>query len=279
MPWFKVDDNLGFHHKVIAAGNPAMGLWVRAGAICAQQLMDGFVPDHMATTLGTRGQAQRLVAAGLWEAVQGGYRFHEWADRQPSKVSVEAERASAANRMRERRAQRKTGDRKAPSQVSDLRSPEHDPNEQRTSSEVRGVFGDPDPTQSQSRPDLLKELPGTAVAVPVRSDVDRLCEHLARRVCEDGSKRPAITQKWRDAARLLIDKDGRSEQQVHNAIDWSQDHHFWRSNIMSMPTLRAQYDRLRKVADDERAKSPGQDMTGLINRAAQRMGITEGEPS
>ena len=25
MPWFRVDDNLGFHHKVIAAGNPANG--------------------------------------------------------------------------------------------------------------------------------------------------------------------------------------------------------------------------------------------------------------
>ena len=52
MPWFRVDDNLGFHHKVIAAGNPAMGLWVRAGSVCASQLTDGFVPDHMIASLG-----------------------------------------------------------------------------------------------------------------------------------------------------------------------------------------------------------------------------------
>lgn len=32
MPWFQVDDQLSFHAKVIAAQNPAMGLWVRAGA-------------------------------------------------------------------------------------------------------------------------------------------------------------------------------------------------------------------------------------------------------
>lgn len=31
MPWFKVDDTLALHGKVVAAGNPAMGLWVRAG--------------------------------------------------------------------------------------------------------------------------------------------------------------------------------------------------------------------------------------------------------
>ena len=52
MVWFRVDDNLGFHHKVIAAGNPAMGLWVRAGSVCASQLTDGFVADHMIASLG-----------------------------------------------------------------------------------------------------------------------------------------------------------------------------------------------------------------------------------
>ena len=57
MPWFKVDDNLAFHHKVVAAGNAAMGLWVRAGAMCAQQLTDGFVPDHMVNTLGSKALA------------------------------------------------------------------------------------------------------------------------------------------------------------------------------------------------------------------------------
>jgi len=43
MPWFKVDDTLAFHAKVVAAGNAAMGLWVRAGAHSMQQLTDGFI--------------------------------------------------------------------------------------------------------------------------------------------------------------------------------------------------------------------------------------------
>ena len=29
-----------------------MGLWVRAGSVCASQLTDGFVPDHMIASLG-----------------------------------------------------------------------------------------------------------------------------------------------------------------------------------------------------------------------------------
>lgn len=83
---------------------------------------------------------------------------------------------------------------------------------------------------------------------PPREDVERLCAHLADRVEANGCKRPAITRKWRDAARLLLDKDGRTEEQIHRAIDWCQDDEFWRGNVMAMPKLREQYDRLRLQA-------------------------------
>jgi hypothetical protein len=64
MPWFRVDDNLAFHAKAIAAGNAAMGLWVRAGAWAMQQLTDGEIPRHMAQQMGTRGEIKRLVDSG-----------------------------------------------------------------------------------------------------------------------------------------------------------------------------------------------------------------------
>ena len=98
MPWFKVDDNLAFHHKTVAAGVSAMGLWVRAGSWCAQTLTDGFVPEHMVPALadGDAGLAGRLVEAGLWRRVKGGFVFHEWAQRQPSRQSIENLRTSRA---------------------------------------------------------------------------------------------------------------------------------------------------------------------------------------
>lgn len=103
MTWFKVDDTLAFHRKVVAAGVSAMGLWVRAGSWCAQTLTDGFVPEHMVPALadGDVGLAGRLVEAGLWRRVKGGYTFHEWAERQPSRQSVEDRRAvrAAAGRI------------------------------------------------------------------------------------------------------------------------------------------------------------------------------------
>ncbi|MFE7017641.1 hypothetical protein ACFVAQ_45530 [Streptomyces sp. NPDC057651] len=83
---------------------------------------------------------------------------------------------------------------------------------------------------------------------PQRDDVEQLCTHLADRVEANGSKRPTITKAWRTAARLMLDKDGRTTQQVHAAIDWCQDSDFWRSNVLSMPKLRDKYDTLRLQA-------------------------------
>lgn len=107
MPWFKVDDGLALHHKTVAAGNAAMGLWVRAGSWSMQTLSDGFIPDAIATTLGTTGQAKKLVEVGLWDRLPGGYAFHEWSDRQPTKAEIRQERADNARRQQEWRDRKK----------------------------------------------------------------------------------------------------------------------------------------------------------------------------
>jgi hypothetical protein len=87
-----------------------------------------------------------------------------------------------------------------------------------------------------------------------REEVHRLCQHLADRIEGNGNLRPNITKTWLDAARLLLDTDKRTKDQVHRAIDWCQGNEFWRSRIMSMPKLREKYDALRMQAEDERDK-------------------------
>ena len=66
-----------------------------------------------------------------------------------------------------------------------------------------------------------------------------------------------ITQEWRTETRLLLDKDGRTEEQIHAAIDWCQDSGFWHSKVMSMPKLRDKYDQLRLEAIAERERQNG----------------------
>lgn len=155
MPWFKVDDNLAFHAKAVAAGNAAMGLWVRAGAWSSQQLTDGFVPDHVVTALGTTTQAQKLVAVGLWIKENGGFSFHQWNERQPSSDSIKSKRAEARDRMNRLRQAGGSQPVRA--------------NKERSSQDVRSTPTRPDPTRSSS--DVEKD-----VDVDVPREPERLGE-------------------------------------------------------------------------------------------------------
>ena len=114
----------------------------------------------------------------------------------------------------------------------------------------------PGTVKNRKRSSSKKNVPDS----PPREDVERVCTHLVDRIVSNGSNPPTITDEWRTAARLLLDKDGRPEDKVHAAIDWCQDSEFWRSNIMSVPALRKQYERLRLQAQKEQrvssAKTP-----------------------
>lgn len=92
---------------------------------------------------------------------------------------------------------------------------------------------------------------------PQRDDVDRICAHLVERIVANGSKRPAITETWKREARLLLDADKRTEEQVHKAIDWCQSNRFWCGKVMSMTKLRDKFDQLRLDAAAEREKGNG----------------------
>lgn len=106
MTWFKVDDNLATHSKVLIAGNEALGLWVRCGSWSAQQLTDGFVPSTIIQLFGSVELATRLVTAGLWVQAADGFIFKDWQDFQPTRTQVLAEREAARERQRKAREKR-----------------------------------------------------------------------------------------------------------------------------------------------------------------------------
>lgn len=100
MPWFKVDDKLHDHRKARAAGSTAMGVWLLAGSWAADNLTDGFIPATILPRWGRPRDASRLVEVGLWHADEQegekGWRFHEWAERQPTRAQKLEERAVKA---------------------------------------------------------------------------------------------------------------------------------------------------------------------------------------
>ena len=109
MPWFRVDDGFHSHPKRLAVPLAAVGLWTVAGSWSSAHLTDGFVPDNLLPLLSPDAPelARELVAAGLWKRRKGGYQFHDWAARNPSRTAVEAARKNNAKRQEEWRAKQK----------------------------------------------------------------------------------------------------------------------------------------------------------------------------
>lgn len=103
MPWFRLDDSFHSHPKVIAAGNEAVGLYVRCGTYAAEHLTDGFVAKQIVLLYGSEALAARLVEARLWHRTRGGWNIHDYLDYNPSREAVEKERKAAADRQRRRR--------------------------------------------------------------------------------------------------------------------------------------------------------------------------------
>ena len=83
MTWGKIDDQLAFHPKALAAGNEALGMWVRSMSYSCQMLTGGFISSEIVTAMGGTKIAKKLVEAGLWLVADGGYQFHDWEKYQP----------------------------------------------------------------------------------------------------------------------------------------------------------------------------------------------------
>ena len=147
MPWFKVDDSFDMHTKAVRAGNAALGLWVRCGAYCARHLTDGFIAAEVVKLYGRPVDARALVAAGLWEAVEGGYRMHDYHDYNPTAKAVHDDRDAAKERQRKAREAAKS--RRDGHVTNAVTSPEVQP-ESRSPS-VRSPR--PDPTHTSTSVD------------------------------------------------------------------------------------------------------------------------------
>ena len=96
MSWFRCDDGLADHPKVMALDDralPAMGLWLFCGVYCSKHLTDGFVPARLVKLVGGGREARDLVSAGLLEKVDGGYRMHDYLEWNPSRDEVVERRA------------------------------------------------------------------------------------------------------------------------------------------------------------------------------------------
>lgn len=122
MTWFRLDDEFAFHEKAAAlAEGPcradAIALWTFSACWAARAMKSGFVARGVTITFGFHPEAaSELVRVGLWEAVEGGYQFHDWADYNPTGERIEEKKRLAVARKAKHRA--KLAAAQAPAQES-----------------------------------------------------------------------------------------------------------------------------------------------------------------
>lgn len=190
MAWMKVDDGLGQHRKILSIPRiirkQSIGVWTLAGSWVSANLTDGYVPAYYLDEIGAdQIEVDALVKAGLWEAVEEGFQFHDWLDVNPSKVQVMAERRASADRQkraRERAAEKRRDEQSRRDCPPYGAPPEHDDadpsrrDSRRTSGGVTVPPTQPNPTQPN--PELLLPTPDGA-GVPQQTQRRSLDDHFA----------------------------------------------------------------------------------------------------
>ncbi|MEM7096159.1 MAG: hypothetical protein AAF567_24350 [Actinomycetota bacterium] len=113
MTWLRTDDGYYDHPKIRALDLDAYVLHHGGQILSARLETDGVVTEDQLYALSRKGLTnpkrvvKKLEAAGLWIAVDGGWRIHDFLEYNPSRAQKKHERAEGARRQRESRERRK----------------------------------------------------------------------------------------------------------------------------------------------------------------------------
>jgi hypothetical protein len=83
---------------------------------------------------------------------------------------------------------------------------------------------------------------------------------------DPNGKRPTVSKEWAVEEERMYRLDERPREEAERLLRWTMNHHFWKNNILSMPTFRKQYGRLYGVATEE-SKGKAQEVSPAERRA------------
>lgn len=236
--WIKVDDGFPEHRKVLAAGRHlgragagrVIAIWTVGMCYSGRALLDGIIPADVVKTWKLYDKNPLQVAdsmallmpdgnPGLLIKIEGGYRFHDYDDYQPSASSIKEKRQKDRAR---KRAARQDSPRKFPSGVhadslwnpesSRARDPDPSPKEKKDHRAARGPLcakpvenarvlkaliwcevsaAATDPTAPFTYPDLLERIKTTAARAGLVYAVDGLRDQVEHAMVRHQRRRPA----------------------------------------------------------------------------------------
>jgi hypothetical protein len=97
MSWVRIDDTMTFNHKIVAAGNAAVGAWIRLSAYSSAHGLDGKIPDSVARMIASRKELEAAMGANLLHRIDDGYEVHDFLEYNPSAAEVAERRSKRQN--------------------------------------------------------------------------------------------------------------------------------------------------------------------------------------
>jgi len=182
--WVKIDDKFPRHRRLRSLGRDIPSKWLHTVALCfcAEHLTDGMIEEYdleqiigdadMPKATGRRC-VPKLVAAGLWEEVDGGYQIRDFLDYNPSSEDVKAKRQAARDRMAALRSLDVRANKTRSSQ--EVREPQARTQAPTPRTKSSGLL---DHERSAACQDLLDRLEGADNGTP--RVVERFCKQLPK---------------------------------------------------------------------------------------------------
>ena len=88
----------------------------------------------------------------------------------------------------------------------------------------------------------------------------QLAELLLNCIIDNGEKSSKKTnlEKWANEMRLIRERDKKTHEQIKKSIEWSQNHSFWKTVILSPSNLRKHYQQMSLQAKEGNNQKPNQ---------------------
>ena len=162
----KIEVDYADNPRIIAVGERAEVLYLRALCLAKRTLSDGFIDARQLPRFGlskVQDRADALVREGLWRPVDQGYQIVGWSERNKAAAEIAEESAKRAEagrlggkRSGEARAQAKS------KQVASTKS--NTETETETETETRRLKDTPNPTSGESKAPPQAKKQGTRAA-------------------------------------------------------------------------------------------------------------------
>ncbi|MFI2563037.1 hypothetical protein [Paenarthrobacter sp. NPDC018779] len=229
---------------------------------CAQHLTDGVITSKpmQRKVGGTDADTSLLIESGLWhlpghecaycpEVAEGKVYVHDYTEHNRTsegvKRAAEAGKKGAAGRWGKNATPNANRMRSASESHSD---PQSDP--QCDSDEIAMA--------REREREREREEAKASSSEPERPDVEHVIASFSQLLKANDVKHNKPGKAWKDSARLLIDKDGYTVDQILYVARYATADEFWKSNILSLPKLREKFEALKIKA--QAAHRPPQHM-------------------